>query len=81
MTVAGVGLIGCTPNATSFYGTKGLCVEKMNLAASLFNEKLKLLVLELNSQLKNATFIFINTLKISAVSALSPGTYILNVIH
>ncbi|KAJ0018273.1 hypothetical protein Pint_10163 [Pistacia integerrima] len=45
----------------------------MNSATSLFNEKLKLLVLKLNSQLKNATFIFINNRKIAAVSALFPA--------
>ncbi|KAJ0081436.1 hypothetical protein Patl1_10329 [Pistacia atlantica] len=73
VTVAGLGLIGCTPNAKSLYETKGLCVEKMNSATNLFNEKLKLLVLKLNSQLKNATFIFINNRKIAAVSALSPA--------
>ncbi|KAJ0080718.1 hypothetical protein Patl1_10322 [Pistacia atlantica] len=73
VTVAGLGLIGCTPNAKSLYETKGLCVEKMNSATNLFNEKLKLLVLKLNSQLKNATFIFINNREIAAVSALSPA--------
>ncbi|CAK9186261.1 unnamed protein product [Ilex paraguariensis] len=59
-----LGLIGCAP-----YELKrniGLpCVPHINLAVNLFNNKLKVLVDNLNQQLAGAKFIYVNTTGIS----------------
>ncbi|KAL4309241.1 hypothetical protein GQ457_01G049310 [Hibiscus cannabinus] len=59
--VFGLPLIGCTPNAVSVHGTDGKpCVEKINKAAALFNEKLQLLVHQLNANLTSAKMTYLN---------------------
>ncbi|KAK8487561.1 hypothetical protein V6N13_016404 [Hibiscus sabdariffa] len=59
--VFGLPLIGCTPNAIAVHGTKGSpCVDKINEAACLFNEKLQLLVHQLNANLTSAKMTFLN---------------------
>ncbi|XP_022728787.1 uncharacterized protein LOC111284368 [Durio zibethinus] len=61
LALFGIGSIGCTPNAIAVYGTNGsACVEKLNNAAQLFNERLISLVDELNSNLTNAKFTYLN---------------------
>ncbi|XVE98811.1 hypothetical protein REPUB_Repub03eG0140900 [Reevesia pubescens] len=61
LALFGIGAIGCTPNAIAVYGTNGSsCVEKLNNAAQLFNEKLIPLVDELNSNLTDAKFTYLN---------------------
>ncbi|XP_024047581.1 GDSL esterase/lipase At1g29660 [Citrus clementina] len=63
VTLAGIGAIGCTPNATSYYGTNGsLCVDKMNSAVQLFNKRLVTLVDQLNAKHQDSKFIALNTL-------------------
>ena len=57
----GLSLIGCTPNAIKVYGTNGsLCVDKLNIAATLFNDRLKPLVEEFNNNLTDAKFTYLN---------------------
>ncbi|EOY31939.1 hypothetical protein QUC31_019608 [Theobroma cacao] len=57
----GIGLIGCTPYAISVYGTNGSpCVDKLNTNATLFNERLMPLVKELNTNLTDAKFTYLN---------------------
>ncbi|OMO76781.1 Lipase, GDSL [Corchorus olitorius] len=57
----GIGSVGCTPNAIATYGTNGsACVEEMNDIAQLFDEKLISLVDELNSNLTDAKFTYLN---------------------
>ncbi|XVF47644.1 hypothetical protein PTKIN_Ptkin03bG0126400 [Pterospermum kingtungense] len=61
LALFGIGLIGCTPNAIAVYGTNGSdCVEKLNNAATLFNERLISLVDELNTNLSDAKFTYLN---------------------
>lgn len=58
-----VGLIGCTPNAIETYGTNGSasgCVEKLNNASTLFNNRLMPLVQQLNRNLTDAKFTYLN---------------------
>ena len=53
--------IGCTPLATSKFGTDGKpCVKSINKAAMLFNHKFKPLVDQLNANNEDALFTFIN---------------------
>ncbi|MBA0773827.1 hypothetical protein Gotri_009080 [Gossypium trilobum] len=67
----GIGAIGCTPNAMAVHGTNGsACVEKMNTAAQLFNERLIPLVDELNSNSTDAKFTYLNPTGASAANSL-----------
>ncbi|KAD4982500.1 hypothetical protein E3N88_19171 [Mikania micrantha] len=61
IAVFGLGLIGCSPAEITLLGTNGApCVEPLNNAVKLFNDRLKPLVDTLNSELNNARFTFIN---------------------
>ncbi|KAF5472383.1 hypothetical protein F2P56_009105 [Juglans regia] len=62
----GVGMLGCTPNAISVYGTNGsTCVEFMNYESSFFNVELKSLVDDLNTEMPDATFIYVDAVKLA----------------
>lgn len=65
----GLGSIGCTPYAiTSFpVNSSTGCVENINDAAQLFNNNLKSLVDELNTNSTDAKFIYVN------VSGITPN--------
>ncbi|KAF5736283.1 putative zinc finger protein [Tripterygium wilfordii] len=59
----GMAPIGCTPHAIKTYGTNGtLCVNKLNDAAQLFNDQLKLLIEQLRIELEDAKFVYVNML-------------------
>ncbi|KAI3764520.1 hypothetical protein L2E82_14531 [Cichorium intybus] len=69
IAVFGLAPLGCTPTEIARFGTNGkLCVDKINDAVKLFNDRLKPLVVELNNDLPDARFTFINLTNI-----LSPG--------
>ncbi|KAK7306434.1 hypothetical protein VNO77_44374 [Canavalia gladiata] len=74
--LVGLGQIGCSPNAMSRYGTKGSCVEEMNAAASIFNDKLKALVDQYNNNFVDSKFIFINVT--AGGNAPTPGLKVFN---
>ncbi|EXB58273.1 GDSL esterase/lipase [Morus notabilis] len=60
--LVGVGQIGCTPNSISVYGTNGsACVDYMNDAAQFFNQRLIALVDQLNTDLLDVKFIYVNS--------------------
>ena len=70
--MVGLGLIGCTPNAISkANGTA--CVDELNSAAQLFNQKLVSLVNQLNTNLTNAKFIYVNSTGMSSEDPTSVG--------
>ncbi|KAI3719117.1 hypothetical protein L6452_20008 [Arctium lappa] len=67
IAVFGLGQIGCAPAEIAMFGTGGKpCVESINDAVKLFNERLKALVDELNKDYSDARFTFINLTSISA---------------
>lgn len=67
----GLGLLGCTPKELATYGTNGSsCVQFINDEVQIFNDRLRLLVDELNSNLTNANFIYVNT---SGILATDPA--------
>ncbi|KAE8713820.1 GDSL esterase/lipase [Hibiscus syriacus] len=71
LAVFGVGSIGCTPNAMVIHGTdSSTCVEKLNNAAQLFNERLISLVDELNTNLRDAKFTYLNPTGATSTKAL-----------
>ncbi|KAK8633362.1 hypothetical protein V6N13_014208 [Hibiscus sabdariffa] len=73
--VYGVGQIGCTPYAISVYGTNGsVCVEKLNEGAALFNDRLKPLIHQINNNLPDAKFIYLNP----SGTATGPATFVTN---
>ncbi|KAG6644135.1 GDSL esterase/lipase At1g29670-like [Carya illinoinensis] len=66
IVVYGLGLLGCFPYAVKRYGANiSGRVDKINEGVSLFDSGLKSLVSDLNNNLTNATFIFINSTGIS----------------
>ncbi|XP_056177009.1 GDSL esterase/lipase At5g45670-like [Syzygium oleosum] len=72
VAVIGLGLIGCTPTEIKRFGTNGsVCVDKINNAVTLFNNRLQPLVDEFNSNLSDAKFTYINMF---AISTTGPGT-------
>ncbi|KAL4340748.1 hypothetical protein GQ457_08G022500 [Hibiscus cannabinus] len=59
--VYGVEPIGCTRFAISKYGTNGsLCVDRLNKAATLFNDRLRPLIDQLNNNLTDAKFTYLH---------------------
>ncbi|EOY27871.1 hypothetical protein QUC31_012715 [Theobroma cacao] len=61
VALGGLGPMGCTPDAVASHETYGkLCVEEMNNAVRIFNDKLKQLVDELHEKFKDAKFIFLD---------------------
>ncbi|KAM5587829.1 GDSL esterase/lipase [Rosa sericea] len=78
VALVGLGLIGCTPNAIS--KTKGTtCIDEWNSSAQLFNQKLVPLVDQLNTNLTDAKFIYVNSTGMSSGDPTSVGFKVLNV--
>ena len=70
----GLGQLGCTPFEMARYGTNGSsCVDIINNAVQIFNNRLKSLVDDLNNSLSGATFIYMNTYSLAAGDASSAG--------
>ncbi|XP_059460856.1 GDSL esterase/lipase At1g29670-like [Corylus avellana] len=70
--VYGLGALGSTPYERNSCGSGtnvSACVDNINNAAELFNDGLKSLVAQLNQNLINATFIFINSTGIASSSS------------
>ncbi|KAI3456093.1 hypothetical protein Pfo_012756 [Paulownia fortunei] len=67
VAVFGLGLLGCLPQELAMYPTNGsACVDSINNAVQLFNNRLKPLIDDLNSNLPDAQFIYINITGISS---------------
>ncbi|XP_026382415.1 GDSL esterase/lipase At4g16230-like [Papaver somniferum] len=66
IAVANVGPVGCIPieralNYKSWYTTSDSCISAMNNAAMVFNKKLKSLIIELNSNLVQSKFVYVDS--------------------
>lgn len=72
VALIGLGLIGCTPHAIS-KTNRTACVDELNSAAQLFNQKLVSLVDHLNTNLTDAKFIFVNSTGMSTGDPTSVG--------
>lgn len=80
VAIFGVGPIGCTPFAITSHGTNGsLCVDTINLDAQLFNKKLVSLVDQLNKELTDAKFIYVDILGIGSGDPSLAGFKVANV--
>ncbi|PON54644.1 Lipase [Parasponia andersonii] len=80
VALIGLGQIGCIPYAISSIGTNNgsLCVDKVNQAVQLFNQKLVSLVDQLNSNFSDAKFIYVNSFGIGSGDPTSVGFTVLN---
>ncbi|KAL1219070.1 GDSL esterase/lipase [Cardamine amara subsp. amara] len=56
----GIGKIGCTPRIIASLGGGTGCVEEVNQAADIFNNYLKVLVIDLNNNLFGAKFTYVD---------------------
>ncbi|XP_010272684.2 PREDICTED: GDSL esterase/lipase At5g45670-like [Nelumbo nucifera] len=76
VAVIGVGQIGCSPNELAQNSPNGVtCVGRINSANQIFNEKLKALVDDLNSNLDGAHFTYINAYGIFEDMMKNPSAY------
>ncbi|ESR49601.1 GDSL esterase/lipase [Citrus sinensis] len=78
IAVFGLGLVGCTPGSVAIYGTSNssMCVDSINMAVQIFNKKLIPLVDELNNNLQDAKFIYVDIFNISSTP--TPGNSAIN---
>ncbi|KAF5176086.1 GDSL esterase/lipase [Thalictrum thalictroides] len=61
VAIIGVGQIGCSPNSLAQGSPDGRqCVERINSACRLFNDRLRNVVDNFNNNLPNAKFIYVN---------------------
>ncbi|KAM1213345.1 hypothetical protein PS2_004772 [Malus domestica] len=80
VALIGIGLIGCTPSAISAFGTNGsACVDKLNSAAQMFNQNLVSLVDQLNTDLTDAKFIYVNSFGMGSGDPAAAGFKVVNV--
>lgn len=66
MAVSNIGLLGCLPEEIRVFGRNASgCVDSINNYVQLFNQKLKVLIDDLNTNLPKARFIISNQTSIS----------------
>lgn len=72
----GVGQIGCSPNELAQNSPDGrTCVQRINSANQLFNNRLKSLVDNLNNNFSDAKFIYINAYGIFQDLITNPSSF------
>ncbi|KAK6124272.1 hypothetical protein DH2020_042024 [Rehmannia glutinosa] len=80
VAVFGVGLLGCLPQELANFPTNGsACVDFINNAAQLFNNRLIPLIDDLNNNLPDAQFIYVNITSISLGDPSAIGVRVTNV--
>ncbi|KAF6159484.1 hypothetical protein GIB67_032255, partial [Kingdonia uniflora] len=76
VAVIGVGAIGCSPSQLATNSPNGVtCVERVNSANRLFNQRLVTLVDNFNNNLPGAKFIYVNAYGIFDSILRSPSSY------
>ncbi|KAG5058175.1 hypothetical protein JHK82_013142 [Glycine max] len=79
MVLFGIGQIGCSPNELAQNSPDGkTCVEKINSANQIFNNKLKGLTDQFNNQLPDARVIYVNSYGIFQDIISNPSAYAAN---
>jgi phospholipase/lecithinase/hemolysin len=79
VALIGVGLVGCTPYEMAKFGTNGTaCVDIVNNAVQLFNERLVSLVDDLNKNLTDAKFTYLDSFGSASGNGTSPGFKVVN---
>ncbi|XP_010273430.2 PREDICTED: GDSL esterase/lipase At4g18970-like [Nelumbo nucifera] len=76
VSLFGVGQIGCTPNELAKNSPNGVtCVDRINVANQMFNNKLKALVNDFNNNLVGTKFTYINANGIFEDMLKNPSAY------
>lgn len=76
MVLFGIGQIGCSPNELATRSADGVtCVEEINSANQIFNNKLKGLVDQFNNQLPDSKVIYVNSYGIFQDIISNPSAY------
>lgn len=76
MVLFGIGQIGCSPNELAQNSQDGkTCVDRINSANQIFNNKLKSVVDQFNNQLPDARVIYINSFGIFQDIINNPSHY------
>ncbi|KAH7836889.1 hypothetical protein Vadar_007024 [Vaccinium darrowii] len=76
LALIGVGQLGCSPNELAQNSPDGrTCVQRINSACQLFNNRLKSLVDNLNNNFSDAKFIYINAYGIFQDLITSPASF------
>ena len=79
IVVNGVIKVGCIPVVVDTFDTDGKpCVEPINDAAKLYNDRLKPLIDELNTNYSDARFTFINMTRISSLQGGKYMSYLIS---
>lgn len=73
IAVAALGPLGCIPAMTAGRSDAFPCIESVNDAVALFNNRLKILVQELNDALEVAQFIYISAMDLRPSQIFAPG--------
>ncbi|CAF2251549.1 hypothetical protein BRARA_H01938 [Brassica rapa] len=74
--LVGVGAIGCSPNALAQGSPDGTtCVERLNSANRIFNNRLKSMVQQLNNEHSDAKFTYINAYGVFQDIIANPSAY------
>ncbi|KAH6818112.1 hypothetical protein C2S51_001715 [Perilla frutescens var. frutescens] len=80
ISVSGLGPLGCIPAMLSRGGNGSPCVDSINNAVALFNDKLKILVDDLNNDFTDAKFIYIGAMDLRPPALFAPGQFELKLI-
>jgi len=76
MVLFGIGQIGCSPNELARNSPDGkTCVDRINVANQMFNNRLKGLTDQFNSQMPDARVIYINSYGIFQDIISNPGAF------
>lgn len=76
LALIGVGAIGCSPNELAQNSPDGrTCVQRINSANQIFNNKLRSLVNEFNNNFNDAKAVYINAYGISQDLINNPSAY------
>lgn len=79
VAVYGLGLLGCVPQELAMFPSNisaSGCVDFINGAVQLYNNRMRPLIDDLNSNLPGAQFIYINTTSLSSGDPSSIGIWI-----
>ncbi|KAK9153178.1 hypothetical protein Sjap_000658 [Stephania japonica] len=76
VALIGLGQIGCSPSSISMFSPdSSQCVERINYANRLFNDRLRSLVDDINNNLPGAKFTYINSYDIGNDILRNPSSY------
>lgn len=76
IAVIGLSGVGCAPTVVQKFGGNPICSNKVNNEVQLFNDRLQIMVSQLNKDLSDAKFTYVNVSSISAGLLPQIGNYL-----